>query len=1170
MHYRHPLLFLLFVCLPLSIWSQEICDNAIDDDGNGLIDLNDPACVCTIPASVPSFLPNPSFEDYENDEDCLSSLPSGSPESINQANCLQSWFQVSNGTTDVWNELTFSGYFANFPDSIPFPAPDGNGIVGFWVGTNYSPDPQYREYIGACIEQTPLLAGQEYTLTFDLGFIFPELDGADLTYSPSPVEIAVYGLPTCTNVFFNSSTCPENSGASQYVRLGTVSVAGEPGQWSEAEITFSVPFNIRAIAIGGSCASDILPPSNINFFGNYYLLDDLVLNETVIFEQPFVGDVEILSGSACDENLVLEASDFPDATYQWFKEGVAIVGATDQQYEVEGGAAGLGEYQVVITIDGECGISDPYEVALPEVFLSLPDTVLNCITERTALQAPGNADFYEWTYNGETYIADTYVLSGPGVIYVTATRECVSIQDSIVVVAAENLIDIEAFASDTLVCNGELVQLSGVPADNVFGFIFYPPGENPSLFPPANPFDNSIFVEVTADTTILVVGITPGECVFSSVDTINIRVVDDIQLESTITNIDCNSTTGSIEVELSQGDPNDFAIAWRDASGTIIGNDLSIDELAEGTYILSLTSLQGLDCLDRVQSYSIVTDEDGELTLDLGPDQLLCADSVLTLLPTDIVAGDFLWNTGATTPNLTIDQAGAYILSLTNNCGTIEDTILIINDLPIEFSIAGIPSVCVGDTVSLSANGNQILAYTWLDEGGAVLSETTALTTPLLQETSIRLVAANTCTSAEQVLPLIPFPLPLIEPTTEDPTCELANGSIALTITEGEAPFSVSWTNPTGTPLEPDQTTQDNLLEGSYEVAVLDNNGCANTILIELTDQGGITIETEVIPITCNGDQDGQLLVTPIAGVPPFSYSWTQNGVPLANTLPTLDALGPGQYELSILGADGCTLTADWNLEDPQLTFDLVAIDPSCNVFDDGSIAIQNLAGGVAPFQIVLNDTEVGLNDQFTNLIGGTYEIAITDANACDTTLQVELLTPEPLNISLTASTTDINLGESIRLNIQPNKTLTDGAIWTWTPAAGLSCLNCQNPELLPLESGTYRVLITDEQGCTDEASISILVDKTKVAYIPNAFSPNNDGFNDRFEVYAAPSVLEVRDVKIFDRWGSLVYEAANNDGWNGMIGSQQAPIGVYVYMIELQLLDGRVELLKGDVQIVR
>src|SRR5680860_184376 len=109
---------LLLILTPFILNAQEICDNGIDDNGNGLIDLNDPECDCNgfgASQTIPSLIPNPSFEDHS----CC-------PSSYSQLNCADTWIQATDATSDYFN----CGYSFGAADNVGLTPPDGSGYVG--------------------------------------------------------------------------------------------------------------------------------------------------------------------------------------------------------------------------------------------------------------------------------------------------------------------------------------------------------------------------------------------------------------------------------------------------------------------------------------------------------------------------------------------------------------------------------------------------------------------------------------------------------------------------------------------------------------------------------------------------------------------------------------------------------------------------------------------------------------------------------------------------------------------------------------------------------------------------------------------------------------------------------------------------------------------------------
>lgn len=112
--------FFLTLFLSLTVFSQEICDNAIDDDGDGLIDLNDPECECGdfLLGEFSSLIPNPDFEDTE----CC-------PYANSQISCATAWQDVNLGTADYYNECDYLPFFG-----YPFGGGDsGSGFVGVGI-----------------------------------------------------------------------------------------------------------------------------------------------------------------------------------------------------------------------------------------------------------------------------------------------------------------------------------------------------------------------------------------------------------------------------------------------------------------------------------------------------------------------------------------------------------------------------------------------------------------------------------------------------------------------------------------------------------------------------------------------------------------------------------------------------------------------------------------------------------------------------------------------------------------------------------------------------------------------------------------------------------------------------------------------------------------------------
>ncbi len=321
-----------------------------------------------------------------------------------------------------------------------------------------------------------------------------------------------------------------------------------------------------------------------------------------------------------------------------------------------------------------------------------------------------------------------------------------------------------------------------------------------------------------------------------------------------------------------------------------------------------------------------------------------------------------------------------------------------------------------------------------------------------------------------------------------------------------------------------------------------------------------------------NTSQDGNL-----------TYQWTgANGSPIAvPDIPFTEVEQADTYILSVTDLNNGCSAADSVVITSQITAPTATLETrpvSCNRDNDGIIIVTNATNGELPFLYALNGGAFTEKNEFTNLAPGTYNVTVRDQNGCDTTLQTTLDQPEALAIDLQASIDSeppvINQGDSVLLNILFSKPETAIDSIRWTPDS-LGCATCASATVRPMVTSTYSVRVVDQNGCIATDQISIFVEQLRRVFIPNAFTPNGDGVNDRFYISAAPEVRRVRSFYILNRWGETMFNRENflpNDpdlGWDGFFKGQRMPAGVYVYVTELELANGDTTIVSGDVTLV-
>ena len=139
-----------------------------------------------------------------------------------------------------------------------------------------------------------------------------------------------------------------------------------------------------------------------------------------------------------------------------------------------------------------------------------------------------------------------------------------------------------------------------------------------------------------------------------------------------------------------------------------------------------------------------------------------------------------------------------------------------------------------------------------------------------------------------------------------------------------------------------------------------------------------------------------------------------------------------------------------------------------------------------------------------------------------------------------------------------------------WTPSDGLSCSNCPQPVFSSSAgSYSYTLVITYNQECTVSDIVRVFVQSQHRVYVPNSFTPNNDGVNDVF--YAYPVGAKYFNIVIYDRWGEKVFESNDEgQGWDGRYMGALMDPGIYVYMMNLTFNDNYTVHNKGSITLIR
>lgn len=285
-----------------------------------------------------------------------------------------------------------------------------------------------------------------------------------------------------------------------------------------------------------------------------------------------------------------------------------------------------------------------------------------------------------------------------------------------------------------------------------------------------------------------------------------------------------------------------------------------------------------------------------------------------------------------------------------------------------------------------------------------------------------------------------------------------------------------------------------------------------------------------------------------------------------------------GIYPVVLSNINGCDSTAFLSLSfyDPctlPMLVNAVSVAATCEVAANGRLEVS-VQGEFPPYVYGLNNQVFQADSVFAGLDPANYTISVQDAFGCTQSIPVSLPSLDNvLQVDL-GPDTSIFLGEQVNLapisiNFSPTEI-------RWSGAQDLNCAHCPTLSVRPNQSTWYLLEAKDDFGCQASDEIWIEVIQPPTYFVPNAFSPNDDGINDVFQVEGAMDAIDrVERMQIFSRWGDLLVQMVGRQqgeipSWDGFVKGQQAEVGVYVYSIQWRNFSGELELITGDVLLIR
>ena len=834
-------------------------------------------------------------------------------------------------------------------------------------------------------------------------------------------------------------------------------------------------------------------------------------------------------------------------------------------------------YTVTITDENGCtNVSAPLTIVVnprPEVSADVNRSTI-CEGDSTLIFAiaTGGTEPYSYEWDNGLGNASSHIVTPTATttynVTVTDANGCTNTASVTVTVTPGLDVSISTDAVNNQVCEGNAATLTANVGNGVAPFRYN--------------WDNDLPAEATVTITPLVtttysVTVTDAVgCIGEATITITVNPNPEVSIATDRDTI-CAGENANLSATGIGGQPP-YTFNWSDGSS---GANPTVSPTETTIYTVTITDENG--CTNVSEPLTIVVNPRPEVSAD-ATEPVICVGASTTLLG-NAQGGTppytFEWSNGISDPTQVVSPVitTTYTLTVTdaNGCQNQASVTIVVNP-PIDVTISTArETICEGDTATLVAIANNGIApftYQW----------STGETTEIIEVTTtgtyrVTVTDDTGCVGEADIsITVTSAPMPDITSNLErDTICPGEMVVLNVSSTGGTGDIVYTWSNgATG-----DQQTVNPLETTTFIVTATDDNGCMGMDTITIPVFPMVVAEIAIVTgndTICPGDLV-VLEVTPTAGVPPFTYVWDNDlGT---DAVQNVNPVQTTTYNVTVTDANGCEATA-------SITIVVAPIDASvpdeiivCLPTDEAVITVTNLDANQiltyawSPAGAIIsggNAETVRINPTLTNV----FTVALENQFGCrDTLMGIIRIIDLPATLVATVNPDTINRGETAQLNAQGCMDCT----YTWTSAPNdntISNPNIANPTVSPSETTTYTVQVTDTNGCSASASVTLVVRSCDpVVFLPNAFTPNGDGVNDVWRM-RSNSLQQLKDegeayLVVYNRWGQKVFETRDPFvGWDGTLNGRQLPPDVYGYRVVTVCPGGERYENQGNVTLLR
>ncbi|MDO8366933.1 MAG: PKD domain-containing protein [Saprospiraceae bacterium] len=533
------------------------------------------------------------------------------------------------------------------------------------------------------------------------------------------------------------------------------------------------------------------------------------------------------------------------------------------------------------------------------------------------------------------------------------------------------------------------------------------------------------------------------------------------------------------------------------------------------------------------------------------------------------------------TVSIIFNTPGTYTATLyTFGCGHDSMTLTIQVFPTPELGLVADPNVCASEEVQFQVNTNatdMVLSY----GDGVSTTQTTSTHSYAFPGIYSILATATSPAGCKTTLirPINVLELPEIQATAENQGC--TGKEVFYFGASPTVPVSCYWRFGDGNVASECHTAHIYSQPGDYQAifTAFAGNGCtqSDTTLITVLETPTAAIEY-ALPQTCVPATASFQVNSQTAN----NFIWKYNGLPVSfQKAFEQPFLTPGAHEIALtVSYNGlCTDSSLLVLQFDNAIQAEIIVDPLCDPEDGIDLRVHtdptNIVTVSAP-----GYTQIG--DFHPSLDTGMYHIKVRNQIGCvlDTTVLLSLT--DLFELAAGPDYVELRPGGSVQFSAISNE---PDAVYSWEPELFLSNSDISNPVCTPERSMVYYVYATNPTGCVrvDTVRVMLKINREEEVYIPDAFTPNDDGVNDLFYVRTiSPSVHSLDYFRIYDKYNALVFDAQRLDkntlitpenpefGWNGAFFGQKAEAGSYRYVIAVRFIDQKVSIFSGTLQLIR